>query len=57
MTWRKNECHQPTRCNQCRSKYNVEYSRTADEYLCEECLPFAIEQIEKDASVTISASR
>ncbi len=52
MTWLRNECHQPIRCNQCRSTHNVEHSRAADEYLCEECLPFAIESLRAQSEET-----
>lgn len=53
MTWHKNECFQPLRCNQCRSTYNVAYSRAADEYLCEECLPFALKDVERDEDASV----
>ncbi len=47
MTWHKNECFQLMICNQCR-RPGAEYSREADEVLCEECLPWALEQIKND---------
>ena len=48
MTWIKNDCFQPCRCNQCGSTFNVAYSSRADEWLCEECLPYALKQIEAE---------
>ena len=42
MSWIKNECFAPCRCIHC-SRPGAEYSKPCDEYLCEECLPYALE--------------
>ena len=40
------EAFQPDRCNQC-GRPGAIHNRQVDEYLCEECLPYALEAVAK----------